>query len=82
MKYSENKNVTILIIFNEENDTFSKWKNEIQRMNLIKLIRARPEYTMFSERILDMEFVYNDNFILHLFFNTKTINLPNIMPQC
>ncbi len=33
-------------------------ENEIQRMKLIKLIRARTEHTMF-EGILDMEFVYN-----------------------
>ncbi len=43
-------------------------------MKLIKLIRARSEHTMFSEGILDMEFVYYDNFILHLFINDKTIN--------
>ncbi len=57
-------------------------KNEIQRMKLIKLIRARPECTMFGEGILGMEFVYNNDFILHLFINTKTINPPNITPQC
>ncbi len=57
-------------------------KNEIQRMKLIKLIRARPEHTMFGERILDTEFIYTDDFILHLFINDKTINPPNIMPQC
>ncbi len=55
-------------------------------MKLIKLIRARPEHTMFGEGILDMEldmeFVYNDDFILHLFINDKTINPQNIMPQC
>ncbi len=56
-------------------------KNEIQRMKLIKLIRARPEHTMFGEGILD-KFVYNDDFILHLFINDKTINPPNITPQC
>ncbi len=57
-------------------------KNEIQRIKLIKLIRARPENTMFGEGILDMEFVYNSDFILHLFINDKTINSPNITPQC
>ncbi len=57
-------------------------KNEIQRMKLVKLIRARPEHIMFGEGILDMEFVYNDDFILHLFINDKTINPPNITPQC
>ncbi len=57
-------------------------KNEIQKMKLIKLIRARPEHTMFGEGILGMEFIYNNDFILHLFINDKTINLPNITPQC
>ncbi len=57
-------------------------KNEIQSMTLIKLIRARPEHTMFGEGILDMEFVCNDDFILHLFINDKTINPPNITPKC
>ncbi len=42
-------------------------KNEIQRMKLIKLIRARLDCTMFGERILGMEFIYNNGFILHLF---------------
>ncbi len=51
-------------------------------MKLIKLVRARPEHTMFSEGILDMEFVNNDDFILHLFINDQTINPPNITPQC
>ncbi len=50
-------------------------------MKLIKLIRARPEHKMFGEGTLDMEFVYNDDFILHLFINDKTINPPNITPQ-
>ncbi len=57
-------------------------KNEIQRMRLIKLIRARPEHTMFGEGIPDMEFVHNDDFILHLFINDKTINPPYITPRC
>ncbi len=57
-------------------------KNEIQRRKLIKLIRARPEHTVFGEGILDMKFVYNDDFILHLFINDKTVNPPNITPQC
>ncbi len=50
-------------------------------MKLIKLIRARPEHTMFGKGILDMEFVYNDDFILHLFISDKTINPPNITPN-
>ncbi len=57
-------------------------KNKIQRTNLIKLMRVRPEHTMFGEGILDKEFVYNDDFILHLFINDKIINPPNITPQC
>ncbi len=58
-------------------------KNEIQRMKLIKLMRARPdEHTMFGEGILDMKFVYNDDFILHICLLTMTINSPNITPQC
>ncbi len=57
-------------------------KDEIQRMKLIKLIRAMHEHTMCGEGILDMEFLYNDDFILHLFINDKTINPPNITPQC
>ncbi len=57
-------------------------KNEIQRMKLIKLIKARPEHTMFGEGILGMEFIYNNDFILHLFINDKAINSPNITPQC
>ncbi len=48
---------------------------------LIKLIRAKPEHTMFGDGILDIEFVYKDNFVLHLFINDKTINPPNITPQ-
>ncbi len=51
-------------------------------MKLIELIRAVPEHAMFCEGILNMEFVYNDDFILHLFINDKTINPPNITPQC
>ncbi len=43
-------------------------KNEIQMMKLIKLIRAKPEHTIFGEGIPDMEFVYDD-FILHFFIN-------------
>ncbi len=54
-------------------------KNEIQRMKLVKLIRARPEHTMLDKGILDVEFVYNDDFILHLLINDKTINPPNIL---
>ncbi len=50
-------------------------------MKLIKLIRAEPEHTLFGEGILDMEFVYNDDFILHSFINDKTVNPPNITPQ-
>ncbi len=57
-------------------------KNEIQKMKLIKLIKARTAHTMFGKGILDTEFVYNDDFILHLFFNDKTINPSNITPQC
>ncbi len=57
-------------------------KNEIQRMKLIKLIRARSEHTMFGEGILGMEFIYNNDFILHLFTNDKTISSPYITPQC
>ncbi len=57
-------------------------KNEIQRIKLIKLIRARPKHIMFGEGILDMEFVYNADFILHLFINNKTINPPTITPRC
>ncbi len=57
-------------------------KNEIRRMKLIKLIRARPKQTMFGKGILHMEFVYNDDFIFHLFSNDKEINPPNIAPQC
>ncbi len=57
-------------------------KNEIERIKLIKLIRARPEHTTFGEGILEMKFVYNDDFILHLIINDKTINPPNITPQC
>ncbi len=42
MKHPGNKKVTILIIFNEQNETFSKRKkNTIQR---IKLIRVMPEH--------------------------------------
>ncbi len=63
-------------------DSANKKKNEIQRMKLIQLIRARPKRTMFGEGILDIEFVYNYVFILHLFMNDKTINPPNITPQC
>ncbi len=51
-------------------------------MKLIKLIRARPEHTMFGEGILNMEFIYNDDFVLHLFIKDKTINPPNNTPQC
>ncbi len=57
-------------------------KNEIQRMKLIKLIRARSEHTMFGKGIPDIEFIYNNDFILHLFINNETINPPNITPQC
>ncbi len=57
-------------------------KNEIQRMKMIKLIRARAEHTIFGEGILDMKLVYNDDFILHLFINDRTINPPNNTPQC
>ncbi len=32
-------------------------------MKLIELIRARSEHTMFGKGILDMEFVYNEEFI-------------------
>ncbi len=53
-------------------------KNEIQRTKLVKLIRVRPEHTMFGEGILDLEFVYNNDFVLHLFIIDKTINPPNI----
>ncbi len=54
----------------------------IQRMKLIKLIRARSKHTIFSEGILGMEFIYNDDLILHLFINNKAINHPDITPQC
>ncbi len=57
-------------------------ENEIERMKLIKLIRARPEHTMLREGIQDMEYVYNDDFILHLFINDKTTNPSNITPRC
>ncbi len=50
-------------------------------MKLIKLIRARPEHTMFDKGLLDMEFVYSHDFISHLFINDKTINPPNIAPH-
>ncbi len=43
-------------------------------------MRARPKHTMFGEGILDIEFIYNDDFIFHLFINDKTINPPNITP--
>ncbi len=56
-------------------------KNEIQKMKLIKLIRARLEHTMFGEGKLGMEFIYNNDFILHLFIKDKTINLLNITPH-
>ncbi len=70
------------MISNEQNKHSANEKNEMQRMKLIKLIRARSEHTMFSDGILDMEFVYNDDFVLHLFTNDKIINPPNIKPQC
>ncbi len=57
-------------------------KNEIQRTELIKLIRARLEHIIFGEGLLDIEFIYNDDFILHLFITNKTINPPNITPPC
>ncbi len=41
-------------------------KNEIQKMKLIKLTTASPEHTMFGEGILGMEFIYNNDFLLHL----------------
>ncbi len=37
---------------------------------------------MYTNSVFDMEFVYNDDFIVHLSINDKTINLPNITPQC
>ncbi len=43
-------------------------------MKFIKLLRARSEHTMFGKGILYMEFVYTDDFILHLFINDKTLN--------
>ncbi len=60
----------------------AKEENEIERMKLIKLIRARPEHTILQEGILDMEFVYNDDFSLHLFIYYKTTNPLNITPRC
>ncbi len=56
-------------------------EKKIQRMKLIKLIRARPEHTIFREGILGIEFIYNNGFILRLFNNDKTINPPNITPH-
>ncbi len=38
-------------------------------MKLIKLIRAGSEHTMFGEGIMGMEFIYNNDFILHLWSN-------------
>ncbi len=36
-------------------------------MKLIKLITARPEYTMFGKGILCTELIYNNDFLSHLF---------------
>ncbi len=47
-------------------------------MKLIKLITAMPEHTMFGEGILGTEFIYNDDFLLHLFIKVRTIYPPNL----
>ncbi len=66
------------INFNEQNETFAEKKNEIQRTKLIKLITAGPERTMFGEGILGMKFIYNDDFLLHLFIKGRIIYPPNL----
>ncbi len=74
MKHSRNEKVTILINFNEQNETLAEKKKEIQRM---ELITAGPEHTMFGEGILGMEFIYDGDFLLHLFIKDRTIYPPN-----
>ncbi len=37
---------------------------------------------MLGEGIMDTKFVYNNDFILHLFINDKTMDAPNIIAQC
>ncbi len=49
-------------------------KNEIQRMKLIKLIRARLELTMYDKVILGMELVYNNDFFLHCLLTIRPIH--------